>query len=99
MQKRALKLRIYDDEEHPFTDDPRVVKWEMPPRRLRIKEPLFELPEGFEPMNKHAYGLRFGHMLPEAALESVKSRNNQSLIRTLDEELEELERLESLQMS
>lgn len=68
-----MKLRIYDDDEHPFKNDPRVVKFEPPPRNLRIKEPLFELPDGFQPMNREAYRKRFGHLLPEAARQAFRS--------------------------
>ena len=73
MQPRALKLRIYDEEEHPFQDDPRVVPFQMPPRKLRVKEPLFEVPDGFQPMNRSAYRKRFGHLLPQSALQTLQS--------------------------
>ena len=45
------KLRIFPGEQHPFADDPNLVPFEMPPRQLRNKGPLFVLPEGWEPMN------------------------------------------------
>jgi len=38
---------------------------QMPPRKLRVKEPLWELEEGFEPMNPVAYLKRYGHQLDE----------------------------------
>ena len=75
MQARALKLRIYDDEEHPFKNDPRVVRFEMPPRKIRTTEALFELPDGFQPMNPDAYRRRFGHLLPESAAQTLKSQS------------------------
>ena len=65
-QERARKLRIFPDEEHPFGDHPGLVPWQMPPRRRRVREALFELPDGFQPLNAVAYRKRFGHMLPEA---------------------------------
>jgi len=68
---RALKLRIYPDEEHPFKDDPRLVRFEMPPRKLRVQEALFELPEGFHPLNKDAYRRRFSHMLPKEVRDAL----------------------------
>lgn len=63
-KERARKLRIFPGEEHPFADHPDLVPWEMPQRRRRIKEALFELPEGYEPLNSTVYRKRFGHMLP-----------------------------------
>ena len=73
VQERARKLRIFPDEEHPFTQHPQLVPWEMAPRKKRVKEPLFELPEGYEPLNSTAYRKRFEHMLqPEAMAEVVR---------------------------
>ena len=67
MQERARKLRIFPDDQHPFANHPQLVPWDVPPRRRRVKEPLFQLPEGFEPLNSTAYRKRFEHMLqPEA---------------------------------
>ncbi len=63
VQERARKLRIFSDAEHPFEEHPQLVPWEMAPRRRRVKEPLFQLPEGFEPLNSTAYRKRFEHML------------------------------------
>ena len=63
MQERARKLRIFSDDEHPFEEHPHLVPWEMAPRRRRVKEALFQLPEGFEPLNSTAYRKRFEHML------------------------------------
>lgn len=37
----------------------------MPPRKLRVKEPLWKLEEGFEPMNPGAYLKRYSHQLDE----------------------------------
>ena len=65
MQERARKLRIFPGEEHPFADHPDLVPWEMPPRRRRVREALFEVPEGYEPLNPTVYRKRFGHMLPQ----------------------------------
>jgi hypothetical protein len=73
-QERARKLRIFPDEEHPFADHPDLVPWQYPPRRRRIKEPLFDVPDGFEPLNANAYRKRFGHMLsPEKLLNVLES--------------------------
>ncbi|KAK9837291.1 hypothetical protein WJX81_003791 [Elliptochloris bilobata] len=71
-KERARKLRIFPDEEHPFVGDPRLVPWEAPPRKLRVKEGLFEVPQGFEPLNADAYRKRYGHMLPDAAVEALR---------------------------
>ncbi len=77
VQERARKLRIFPDEEHPFEDHPALVPWEAPPRRRRIREQLFELPEGFEPLNLTAYRKRFGHMLlEEEVVKMVGSRED-----------------------
>ena len=35
LQARDRKLRIFPDEDHPFKDHPQLVKWEMPPRKIR----------------------------------------------------------------
>jgi hypothetical protein len=59
----ARKLRIFPEDAHPFQGLPELVKFEMPPRKLREKEELFVLPEGFEPFNPDAYYKRFGHRL------------------------------------
>lgn len=39
----------------------------MPPRKLRVKGQLFELPEGFEAFNPDIYQKKFGHRLAKAA--------------------------------
>ena len=75
-QERARKLRIFPDEEHPFVGDPRLVPWAPMQRRLRIKEALFEVPEGFEPLNADAYRKRYGHMLPEAAVQALREERD-----------------------
>eukprot|EP00884_Botryococcus_braunii_P021047 jgi/Botrbrau1/7626/Bobra.0159s0074.1 len=69
---RARKLRLFPDEDNPFEKDPRVVPWEPPPRKLRIKERLFELPAGFDPMNRDAYRRRFAHRLPTSTVEQLR---------------------------
>ncbi len=51
LQARDRKLRIFPDADHPFKDHPQLVHWQPPPRKLRVKHPLWELEEGFEPMN------------------------------------------------
>lgn len=63
MQSMARKLRIYLDEDHPFDQHPELLKFEMPPRKLREKGDLLVLPEGYEPMNPEAYFKRYGHRL------------------------------------
>jgi hypothetical protein len=50
-QARDRKLRIFPDADHPFKDHPRLLSWDPPPRALRVKRPLWELPEGFVPFN------------------------------------------------
>jgi hypothetical protein len=45
----------------------------MPPRKLRVKEQLFALPEGFEPLNRDAYRKRYGHQLPEEVVQQLKT--------------------------
>ena len=62
-QARDRKLRIFPGPEHPFGDHPRLVAWEPKPRQLRVKGALFQLPEGYEPMNPEAYIKRFGHRM------------------------------------
>ena len=62
-QARDRKLRIFPGPEHPFQDHPRLVAWEPAPRQLRVKGALFQLPEGYEPMNPEAYAKRFGHRM------------------------------------
>jgi len=64
-QARDRKLRIFPDEDHPFKDHPRLVHWQMPPRKLRVKEPLWVLEPHEEPMNPGAYLKRYGHQLDE----------------------------------
>ena len=84
LQERARKLRIFPDEEHPFVGDPRLVPWAPMRRRLRIKEGLFEVPEGFEPLNADAYRKRYGHMLPEAAVQALRQpRDDEAVIPRL----------------
>lgn len=51
VQSRDRKLRIFPDAEHPFQEHARLVPWQPPPRALRVKRPLWDLPEGFEPLN------------------------------------------------
>ncbi|KAK9810050.1 hypothetical protein WJX72_004007 [[Myrmecia] bisecta] len=36
-KERARKLRLFPDEWHPYEKDERVVTWEMPPRKLRVR--------------------------------------------------------------
>lgn len=59
----ARKLRIFPGERHAFEDHPALTLFEMPPRKLRVKGELFDLPQGFEPFNPQAYYKRFGHRL------------------------------------
>jgi hypothetical protein len=59
----ARKLRIFAGERHDFEGHPDLVPYQPPPRRLRDKGELFELPPGFEPFNPQAYHSRFGHRL------------------------------------
>ena len=72
MQARALKLRLFPGSKHPFEQHPQLVPWEPPARRIRIREPLPDVEEGYEPMNPDAYLRRFGHMLPEAAKQAIR---------------------------
>ena len=80
MQARMRKLRIFPGEEHPFKDDPRLVPWTMPPRKLKVKEGIFEVPDGFEPLNPRAYQRRFGHLLPEGRLGHATTASSNSLV-------------------
>jgi hypothetical protein len=59
----ARKLRIYAGERHDFEQHPDLVPFQMPPRKLREKGDLFELPPGFEAFNPQAYQKRYGHRL------------------------------------
>lgn len=59
----ARKLRIFHGERHDFEGHPSLLPFQMPPRKLREKGELFELPPGFEPLNPQAYFKRFGHRL------------------------------------
>ena len=55
----ARKLRIYPGPDHDFHGrDVDVVKFEMPPRKVRDKGDLLELPPGFEPFNPGLYWKR-----------------------------------------
>ena len=63
----ARKLRIYAGPEHGLEGHPALLPFQMPPRKLREKGVLFELPEGFEPFNPAVYQKRYGHRLNKAA--------------------------------
>ena len=63
----ARKLRIFTGPEHGLEGHPALLPFEMPPRKLREKGVLFELPEGFEPFNPAVYQKRYGHRLHKAA--------------------------------
>lgn len=82
-KSRDRKLRIYPDAEHPFQEHARLVPWQPPPRALRVKRPLWDLPEGFEPLNPEAYLKRYGHQLSEE-----KRAHLQRLIQEAGEESE-----------
>lgn len=79
------KLRIFASEDHPFRDDPRLVPWEIPPRRLRVKEGIFELPDGFEPLNPAIYQRRFGHQLSQEKLAQLFSHQSVDLVPQQEE--------------
>lgn len=59
----ARKLRVFPGPDHEFQEEPGLVDFEMPPRKLREKGELLVLPEGYEPMNEEAYWKRFGHRI------------------------------------
>ena len=80
LQARMRKLRVFQDTHHPFQDDPRLVPWTMPPRRLRVKESVFNVPEGFAPLNPGAYRRRFGHLLPEEAVGQMAAGPEEVLV-------------------
>lgn len=63
----ARKLRIFAGDRHEFEGHPDLVPFQPPPRKLRSKGELFELPPGFEPFNPDAYQSRFGHRLAGGA--------------------------------
>ncbi len=56
---RARKLRVFAGPDHPFAGDPRLVPWEPPPRKLRVKEDTVVLPDGFVPLNPARFERRF----------------------------------------
>lgn len=70
---RDRKLRIFPDADHPFQNHPQLLHWQMPPRKLRVKEPLFVLDPGSEPMNPVAYLRRYGHQLDEPTRQRVEA--------------------------
>ena len=51
----ARKLRIFPGPEHDFENHPALVKQELPPRKIRDKGDIFEVPEGFQPFNPNVY--------------------------------------------
>ena len=51
VQSMARKLRIFPGGRHDFEGHPQLLPFTMPPRKLRVKGQLFELPDGFEPFN------------------------------------------------
>ena len=51
----ARKLRIFPGPEHGFEGHPDLVPYKMPPRKLRDKGEVYELPEGFQPFNPEVY--------------------------------------------
>lgn len=64
----ARKLRIYPGPEHDLEGTgAEIVEFVMPPRKLREKGEVLELPEGFEPFNPQAYWKRYGHRLGKDA--------------------------------
>lgn len=65
-QAMARKLRIFAGPEHGLEGKVELVPLDMPPRALRVKGPVLELEEGFEPFNPEAYYKRFGHRLAAA---------------------------------
>ena len=73
VQNRMCKLLLYPGEQHEVQELD-LIPWEMPPRKLYRKEGVFELPEGFLPMNAAAYSKRFGHMLPKPQLQGLQQR-------------------------
>ena len=78
IQDRARKLRIFPGEEHPFKEHPQLVRWEMPPRKLRADKEYYEIPEDFEPMNPEAYRKRFWHMMkPEEQQRILEAEERQ----------------------
>lgn len=73
----ARKLRIFLGEEHPFEGHPALLKFDMPPRKLREKGDMLELPEGWEPLNPEAYMKRYGHRLAKAAAAAGEQQQEQ----------------------
>ena len=74
----ARKLRIYPGPRHDFEGRPDLLPFTPPPRKLRAKGELFELPPGFEPFNPSAYFKRFGHRLQggDAALAAQQQQSS-----------------------
>ena len=52
----------------------------MPPRKVRVNEELFVLPDGFDALNPSVYRKRFGHMLSPTEVERLKEAQPASMI-------------------
>jgi large subunit ribosomal protein L13 len=74
---RARKLRIFPDEEHPFANHPELVRWETPPRNIRVKEELWAPVEGEWIMNPDAYLKRYRHMLSPEQIAIVNRQSEE----------------------
>ncbi|PSC67474.1 hypothetical protein C2E20_8863 [Micractinium conductrix] len=73
----ARKLRIFPGGRHDFEGHPQLLPFTMPPRKLRVKGQLFELPDGFEPFNPQAYQKKYGHRLGKAAQAAAEGAQQQ----------------------
>ena len=70
-KEMARKLRIYPGPKHDISGV-ELVPMQLPPRKLRDKEELFILPEGFEPFNPEAYWKRFGSRIAKMKEKEVQ---------------------------
>lgn len=92
-KERARKLRIFVDEDHPFTDSSRLVPTQLPERNIRIRRPLFVIPPGAEPLNPEAYERTFGHMLRKLAKLEASGQPSAQWPQWAQDAVEERERL------
>ena len=66
-REMARRLRIFAGPAHPFAGHPGAAPLELPPRKLREKGPMMEIPAGYEPLNPEAHARRYGHRIAAAA--------------------------------
>lgn len=74
-KEMSRKLRIYPGPEHGITGV-NIEPMKLPPRKIREKESLFILPEGFEPFNPEAYWKRYGTRLARLEKDKIESSSS-----------------------